>query len=105
MNTQEAIEFCKKERDKYYAVEIKRMDYDTKQDYEDVIRLLATLKKLNDDLLEQCKELNKFEKMWEELEREIQVCGLRKIFTKNVVFGYLLDTLKQKYFPKDKVVK
>ena len=90
MNTQEAIEFCKKERDKYYAVEIKRMDYDTKQDYEDVIRLLATLKKLNDDLLEQCKELNKFEKMWEEVKK----------FHKWKHYIDSLEYFEQKYFPE-----
>ena len=50
-------------------------------------------------------EFWKYKQMWEELESEVKICGLRKIFTKNVVFGYLLDTLKQKYFPKDKVVK
>ena len=50
-------------------------------------------------------ELQKYKQMWEELEKEIQVCGLRKLFRKNIVFSYLLNILKQKYFPKYKVVK
>ena len=47
------------------------------------------------------QQLDKYRLMWEELESEIQVCALRKLFTKNIVFGYLLDKIKQKYFPKN----
>jgi len=53
-----------------------------------------------EDLNKLIDENNKLKQMWEELEREIQVCALRKLFTKNVVFSYLLDVIKQKYFPK-----
>lgn len=43
MNIKECIEFLESERDKYYALEITRMDYFTKQKYDDVISCLKLL--------------------------------------------------------------
>ena len=53
------------------------------------------------DVVKLISELKKYKQMWEEMEREVQICALHKIFTKNVAVGYLLNILKQKYLKED----
>ena len=85
MDTKKAIELVKD------AFEIVEEEYGALSIDQDEVNEIVTL----------LKQGEKYKEMWEELEKEIQICALRKLFTKNVAFGYLLDVLKQKYFPKE----
>ena len=86
MNTKEAIEFLEIEYSNInpdYPLSAKTWE-EKKKRYDEIIKLL--------------KRGEKYEKMWEELENE----GKNYSYSYIATTKWLMDNIKQKYFPKGK---
>ena len=55
MNAEKCIEFLKSERDKYYSFKMAKIDYFTKQKYNNVIDHLEISEKIRNELLSRIK--------------------------------------------------